>query len=97
MNDRLKSFADLPRDQIKTVKPEWKDWGPIDAMRLSSNMINDATQALRTWLDARLEDLHRERVSLDDIQVSHRGGRTLILVNGVSRFEFKLKFTMEKS
>jgi membrane protein required for beta-lactamase induction len=103
MNGRLKSFADIPRDavitKIEAAAPpkQWVDWSPSDTSNLSFSIVKQATEALRTWLDARLDELRRERVAAEDIQVTHRGGRTVIRVAGVDRFEFKLKFTMEKS
>jgi hypothetical protein len=44
-----------------------------------------------------MTDLHRERVNLDDIEIVHRGGRTVIRVCGADRFDFKLKITVGKA
>jgi hypothetical protein len=95
MSGPLKSFADIPRDAVKMKPRPRVGWDPRALENLSVNILHGATEALRTWLDARLADLRREGVDPDVIQIAHRGGRTLIRVEGVDRFEFKLKFTME--
>jgi len=93
---RIKSFADLPKDSmIKLIEayketPQFVDWEPRDITR---QVMDQAIGTLSTWLDARMADLIRERVNLDEVQIIHRGGRTTIRVRGVDRYEFKLKIS----
>lgn len=93
----LKSLADLPRAAFQPPPPQWVEWEPDTARNLKKEMLNQATTTLRTWLDARIADLIRERVPRGSITVHQHGNRTVIRVAGVDRFEFKLKIFMEKS
>ena len=89
----LKTFADLPKANFQPPVPDWVEWSARD---LKKEMLNQATTTLRTWLDARLADLIRERVPRGSITVHQQGARTVIRVNGVDRFDFKLKIFMEE-
>jgi len=90
----IRSFADLQphKAAFQPPAPEWIEW---DTRALKKRMLNESTITLRTWLDARLADLIRERIAFERISMSSQGGRTSIRVDNVVRFEFKLKCSME--
>ena len=88
----IKSFAEMAKASSFTPPvPEWVEWAP---QNMTKQILSDAVRTLNQSLEARLADLVRERVNLEDVQVVHHCNRTLIRVNGVDRFEFKLKITM---
>jgi len=96
MKTPIKSFADIPKGDLVmvdvTLPPkQWVKWAPGDMTR---DILAETTKTLTQWLDARMVDLVRERVNLEDVQVVHHGNRTLIRINGKDRFEFKMKITM---
>lgn len=89
----IKSFSDMAAaPAFVPPVPQWVAW---DSKDLKKEMLNQATVTLRTWLDARLADLIRERVPRGSINISTQGNRTVVRVNGVARFEFKMKVFME--
>ena len=83
----IKSFKDLPRDRFKSEFVPWETFSVRD------QIMAQATETLTKWLDASLKILHAEGINSDDLQIVHRGGRTVIRVAGVDRFEFKMKFS----
>lgn len=96
VQQRFHSFADIPRDAVAVVtpKPEIKNWVNWDATGMAITVLGDATITLQQWLTARLAELNRARVPMEDVSVVHMGGRTVIRVAGKPRFEFKIKCTM---
>lgn len=89
----LRSFGELPKDLVAPPPKAFFAW---DNTSLRAQSIELATRALAFWLDARFADLVRERVHRDSIVVRNNGSKTTIYVDGVARFEFKLKMQMEK-
>jgi hypothetical protein len=88
----IKSFKDLPREGwFQPPAPQWVEW---DGRDMAKQITEQAARTLTQWLDARMLDLIRERVTLEEVQVLHHGNRTIIRVGGKDRFEFKLKITM---
>jgi hypothetical protein len=77
--------------QVAAAEKSWQKW---DAQGQMLGIVADATKTLQTWLTARLEELVRERVPLDDLKVHHDGARTVIYVRGLARYEFKIKCSM---
>lgn len=100
MADKLKtfnSFADIPRDAVVTVlptPPEPKHWINWDPGAMAVQIIGAATETLQTWMIARMSELNRDKVAMEDISIVHKGGRTVIRVLGKDRYEFKVKCTM---
>lgn len=88
----VKSFADLDKASIKTTQPPFAAWS---AESRALECVGRATETLMTWLTARFQDLVRERVPLESIQVTQAGGRCVVKVDNKVRFEFKVKCTME--
>jgi len=87
----IKSFSDLPRDQLLAgYKTAFVPW---ETSSVRDQIMAQATETLSKWLEASLRTLHAEGVNSDDLQIVHRGGRTVIRVGGVDRFEFKMKFS----
>lgn len=72
--------------------PQWVEWDPV-AFR--KEILNASTQTFRDWLKARVEQLHRERISRDRISVLYVGNRTEVCVDRKVRFEFKMQVRME--
>jgi hypothetical protein len=96
----FKSFADIPRDAVVTVEatPDPKMYVPWDATGMALTVLGKSTavDTLMNWLKARMSELNRQKVSMDDISVVHTGNRTVIRVLGKDRFEFKIKCQMEE-
>ena len=91
LSTSVRSLQDLPKEKIlANYKPVHKPW---DITPVRDQIFQQASETLVKWLDASLRDLQREGVNQDDIQITHRGGRSLIRVNGVDRYEFKMKFS----
>lgn len=90
--EALRSLADLKDVTILPKPRPFVTWSP-EAMAIE--ILGAATVTLSDWLHARLEDLVRERVPMEDVSVVHRSGRCEIRVSGECRFMFKLKITME--
>jgi hypothetical protein len=94
----FKSFADFPADakvEIEAVHTQ-KHWVKWDTTAFRVNSLELAMRPLAFWLDARFEELVREKVHREDIKVQMKGSRCTITVKDVPRFEFKIKTTMEK-
>jgi hypothetical protein len=96
--DPIRSFADLPRAEIRTAEPSRParphvNW---DTGAMVMRIIGEATETLQSWMTARLMLLNREKVSMEDITIVHQGNRTIIRVLGRDRFEFKIKCSMEE-
>jgi hypothetical protein len=89
----LKSFEGLSTHYVPPPPP-FIDW---NSRSVADIIVREATNTLTQWLDASLRELIRERVNENEVQVTTRGGRTVIRVSGVDRFEFKLKFTYGKA
>jgi hypothetical protein len=94
---KFRAFSDIPRDAVMTVQvlPDPKMYVPWDAQGMALTILGRSVETLNDWLTARLADLNREKVPMEDVQVVSQGGRTQIKVLGKTRFEFKLKITME--
>lgn len=93
MNDRIKSFAEMARaPAFQPPAPQWVEWDPT-AFR--KGILNACTLTFREWLKARVDQLHRERISMDRISVLYNGNRTEICVDRKVRFEFKMQIRME--
>jgi hypothetical protein len=95
---RFASFADIPRDAIVTVEltPDPKMYVPWDATGMALTVLgkSSATETLMDWLRARMADLNREKVALEDVTIVNHGQRTIVRVLGKDRYEFKIKCTM---
>ena len=92
MTKTLRSLSELRDVRIVPPQARFVHWSP-EAMAI--DIIGEATVTLSDWLHARLEDLVRERVPMEDVSVVHRSGRCEVRVVGETRFMFKLKITME--
>jgi hypothetical protein len=88
----MRSLADLKEVKITPRPKPYVTWSP-EAMAIE--ILGAATVTLSDWLHARMADLVRERVPMEEVSVTHQGGRTLIQISGRTRFMFKMKITME--
>lgn len=95
----IRSFADMPVAAINTVQsapPTPRAFNNWDVGAMVVNIIGQATETLQSWMSARLAELHRQKVAMEDITIVNHGGRTIIRVLGKDRFEFKIKCSMEE-
>jgi hypothetical protein len=89
----IRSFAEL-KDKVQVI-PKPRPFVTWSAEGMAIDILGQATVTLSDWLHARLGDLVRERVPMEDVSVVHRNGRCEIRVSGECRFMFKMKITME--